>query len=110
MTAIDTGLLDLKRQHPEWEPWLAVVQEILSETTDPKWDDVVPVARRGTADKVPLLAGVTLVLEQEFGSPFVGAAGGNRSPQRDAADGHLETGATCRVGCFNSVQRLHVPG
>ena len=26
MTAIDTGLQNLKRRYPEWEPWLAVVQ------------------------------------------------------------------------------------
>jgi FdhE protein len=64
MTAIDTGLQDLKRQHPEWEPWLAVIQEILSEAANPKWDAVVPVRTEAQQDKVPLLAGVTLGLEK----------------------------------------------
>src|SRR5258707_8013298 len=64
MTAIDTGLQDLKRQHPEWEPWLAVIQEILSEAANPKWDAVVPVRTEAQQDKVPLLAGATLGLEK----------------------------------------------
>ena len=57
MTAIDTGLQDLRRQHPEWEPWLAVVQEILSETTNPEWDAFVPVRTEAQQSKVPLLGG-----------------------------------------------------
>jgi FdhE protein len=64
MMAIDTGLPDLKRQHPEWEPWLVVVQEILSETANGKWDEVVPVRAEVQQNKVPLLAGVNLALEQ----------------------------------------------
>lgn len=64
MTAIDTGLQDLKRQHPEWEPWLAVVQEVLSETTNPEWDTFVPVRTEAQQSKVPLLAGVTLALDK----------------------------------------------
>ena len=63
MTAIDTGLQDLKRQHPEWEPWLAIVQEILRETNNPQWDAVVP-HRTTQQDKTPLLAGATLALDE----------------------------------------------
>ena len=64
MTAIETGLQDLKRQHPEWEPWLAVVQEVLSETTNPEWDAFVPVRTEAQQSKVPLLAGITLALDK----------------------------------------------
>jgi FdhE protein len=63
MTASDTRLQDLKRQHPEWEPWLAVVQEILRETNNPQWDAVVP-HRTTQQDKIPLLAGASLALEE----------------------------------------------
>jgi FdhE protein len=64
MTAVEAGLQDLKRQHPEWEPWLAVVQEVLSETTNPEWIGLVP-ARSGTQqNKVPLLAGINLALDK----------------------------------------------
>jgi FdhE protein len=41
MTAPDTALHGLKRQRPEWEPWLAVVEEILREATTPTWDVAV---------------------------------------------------------------------
>jgi FdhE protein len=38
----DTALHGLKRQRPEWEPWLAVVEEILREAATPTWDVAVP--------------------------------------------------------------------
>ena len=63
MTAIEAGLQDLKHRHPEWEPWLAVVQEILSETTNPEWDALVPARSEAQQSKVPLLAGITLGLK-----------------------------------------------
>ena len=66
MTAVDSGLQDLKRRHPEWEPWLAIVQEILSATADPQWDQVVPARAEIQPDKIPLLAGVTVVLERSL--------------------------------------------
>jgi len=69
MTAIDPGLQSLKRQHPEWEPWLAVVQTILRETADPKWDAVVPL-RAQIQSKVPLLAEAKLELEKSLLGPF----------------------------------------
>jgi FdhE protein len=69
MTAIDPGLQSLKRQHPEWEPWLAVVQAILRETADPKWDAVVPL-RAQIQSKVPLLAEANLDLEKSLIRPF----------------------------------------
>jgi FdhE protein len=63
MTAVDSGLQDLKRRHPEWEPWLAVVQEVLSATTNPHWDALVPSRTESQQSRVPLLAGMTLNLE-----------------------------------------------
>ncbi len=63
MTAIEAGLQDLKHRHPEWEPWLGVVQEILSETTNPEWDALVPARSEAQQSKVPLLAGITLGLK-----------------------------------------------
>jgi FdhE protein len=63
MTVIDTGLEGIKRQHPEWEPWLAVIQELLRETEDAKWDAFVPDRTSAQQIKVPLLAGVTVALD-----------------------------------------------
>jgi FdhE protein len=63
MMAIDSGLQDLKRQHPEWEPWLAVLQVVQGEIGDPKWDGAVPVEVGHQQGKVPLLAGAALRLD-----------------------------------------------
>jgi FdhE protein len=68
---IDSGLQDLKRQHPEWEPWLAVLQVILGEIGHSKWDASVPVevpSQQGTG-KVPLLAGAALRLDPSSVGP-----------------------------------------
>ena len=46
MMTIDNGLQELRAQHPEWEPWLAVIQEILHEISESKWDARVPVGVR----------------------------------------------------------------
>ena len=65
MTPIDTGLQELTSRHPEWEPWLAVVQAMLSEIADPKWDAVVPTCTQNRK-KVPLLADAELHLERNW--------------------------------------------
>lgn len=61
MTEIESGLHDLKSQHPEWAPWLAVVQAVLAEAVDPKWEAVIPSSAQAQS-KVPLLAEARLNL------------------------------------------------
>jgi FdhE protein len=63
MTAVDSGLQALKQRHPEWQPWLAVVQAVLSETANPHWDALVPSRTTSQQSPVPLLAGITLDLD-----------------------------------------------
>ena len=71
MTAsIDTGVQELGRQHPEWQPWLAVVQEVLSETANAKWEAFVPALSDAQEDRVPLLSGATLALEMRSLRPW----------------------------------------
>lgn len=48
----------LKRQRPEWTPWLAVVEEVLREAATSEWDAAVPDLRLRPA--IPLLAGATI--------------------------------------------------
>lgn len=62
MMAPDTALNGLKRRRPEWEAWLAVVQEILRETATPDWDAAVPADASPRQPGIPLLAGATLTL------------------------------------------------
>ena len=60
MTAIDSGVQDLGRQRPEWQPWLSVVQEVLSESGDAKWDAVIPVRAQPPENQAPVLAGISI--------------------------------------------------
>ena len=62
MSAQDPALNGLKRQHPEWEPWLGVVDEILREAATPAWDAAIP-AVQAQQPAVPLLAGATLTFQ-----------------------------------------------
>lgn len=62
MSANDNGLNDLKHRHPEWGPWLAVIQEVIAEAADPKWDSAVPRFPEAQTGKRPLLSGMGLVL------------------------------------------------
>jgi FdhE protein len=73
MIAPGTALRGLKRQRPEWEPWLVIVEEVLRETGAPIWDAAVPTgthvgaeapgAKAAGRTTVPLLAGTTLSLQ-----------------------------------------------
>jgi FdhE protein len=63
MTAAATALDGLKRQRPEWGPWLAVVEEILREAETTRWDAAVPRDLQARPASVPLLAGATLSLQ-----------------------------------------------
>lgn len=63
MTAsTETSLQELGRQRPEWEPWLAVVQEVLKETADAKWEAFVPAVGE-QQNKIPLLTAATINVE-----------------------------------------------
>src|SRR5882762_2092814 len=68
MTSVEAGLQALKQRHPEWKPWLAVIQEVLAETANPTWDAVVPVRSERQQGKIPLLADAVVQLEE----PVVG--------------------------------------
>jgi len=61
--SLDTTVLNLGRQYPEWQPWLTVIEEVLREATDSKWEAVVGAPPQAQESKVPLLAGVTLSMD-----------------------------------------------
>jgi FdhE protein len=63
MSAPDAALNGLRRERPEWEPWLVVVDEILREAGSPAWEAAVPAAAQAQRTAVPLLAGATLTLD-----------------------------------------------
>lgn len=61
--APEAALNGLRRKHPEFEPWLVVVDEILREAASPAWEEAVPAAAQPPQPEVPLLAGITLSLD-----------------------------------------------
>jgi FdhE protein len=63
MSARDAALNGLRRERPEWEPWLVVVDEILREAAGPAWEACIPAAAQVQQTAVPLLAGATLALD-----------------------------------------------
>lgn len=52
----------LKRTRPEWSPWLAVVVEALRETTEERWERIVP--RPDPDRRPPLLDGSSIVIDE----------------------------------------------
>lgn len=63
MIASDATLDGLRRQRPEWEPWLVVVEEIVREAGGPSWDAAIPADVPAQGIAVPLLAGATIALQ-----------------------------------------------
>jgi FdhE protein len=63
MSATSPMLTGLKRQRPEWEPWLAVVEEVLHEAEVRSWADAVPEIAAGSS-AAPRLAGATVALQR----------------------------------------------
>jgi FdhE protein len=62
-TSIESELQALGRQRPEWEPWLTVIQEVLSETANLEWDSVIPDRAETLEWKAPLLANAMIAIE-----------------------------------------------
>ena len=54
----------LRRDRPEWAPWLAVVDEIARETSSHRWDTAVLAELQPPGLAVPLLAGSTLAVSR----------------------------------------------
>jgi FdhE protein len=63
ITSLNTVVLDLGRQYPEWQPWLTVIEAVLREATDSKWEAWVAGPPESQGSKVPLLAGARLSIE-----------------------------------------------
>jgi FdhE protein len=67
MTAsIESDLGELGRQRPEWQPWLTVVEEVVQEIADAKWDAVIPDRTQALESKAPLLASTVIAIEMTW--------------------------------------------
>ena len=63
MLPAGNALDGLKRQHPEWAPWLSVVAEVVRETGAHEWDAAVPATYVQPQRTRPLLAGAAVTLD-----------------------------------------------
>ena len=97
----DRNTAELERRFPEWSPWLAVIDEVLREAADNKWEALVPKPPAPQEMKVPLLSGVALNLEpavvgawserllrsaRQSGAPKMAALDGAKLPRLSAVD------------------------
>ena len=64
MIAAAAALNGLRRKRPEWESWLAVIDEILRETATPDWEAAVAAGAPAARPAVPLLAGATVAVDR----------------------------------------------
>jgi FdhE protein len=108
MTTTTTAALEkLHRVHPEWKPWLSVIEAVLDECGNPRWDSFVPEA--GSARKnEPRLGGLTVVLELEsvmdWVSRLVDVAVASRAPRMSALK-PLKNGYGDVIALFNAAIR-----
>src|ERR671922_2079346 len=66
----DISLQALSHDHPEWRPWLEVVEEVLGEASDPKWEAFIP-ANLAARENIPQLAGAKIFLDLDFTRSWV---------------------------------------
>src|SRR6266478_78313 len=64
MMAAAAALNGLRRKRPEWESWLAVIEEILRETAAPEWEGAVAADAHAQRPAVPGLAGATVAVDR----------------------------------------------
>ena len=57
-------LAQLSSAHPEWSPWLALIEPVIGAASDRRWEDCV-AARPQRRDHAPLLAAATITVPSE---------------------------------------------
>jgi FdhE protein len=65
VTAAATALAGLKRDRPEWLPWLGVIEETLREINATTWATALPHDPPAAQAGVPLLSGATLTIQPD---------------------------------------------
>jgi FdhE protein len=88
-SATTNRLQTVRSDHPEWNPWLTVIAQTLTEASNPRWESSVPLSRH---DKnTPVLAEAAILL------PFDLLSDWSRRLFRSAADGDTPAMATLRA-------------
>ena len=64
MTSANSTLDRLRTRRPEWQPWLAVVEEVLREAESATWEAAVPGRVNSSHPEMPLLAGAQMSVQE----------------------------------------------
>jgi FdhE protein len=94
-------LQNLRSDHPEWNPWLAVVDRTLEEATNSRWESFVPTVSQRQAH-APLLAETAMVL------PIALLEDWTRRLFRSAAAGDTAEMATLRATAKSAVEAVQL--
>jgi len=65
ISSADTRLARLQREYPEWEPWLSLLQAVLRDSQDSRWQAYVPLRPPVESGKMPFLTGATIFAEAQ---------------------------------------------
>lgn len=95
----------IKRERPEWSPWLAVVEKVIQDATDPRWELSVPGGPVSRDAGTPLVAGTTIHVDEaavrRLFRRLLAAASRTRTPKMATLDPSIgnstDTGALLRA-------------
>lgn len=65
MNAATSGLQHLRSDHPEWNPWLSVVDQAVREAANPAWESMVPNLPQQQEPHAPALAEAAIALARD---------------------------------------------
>ena len=65
ISAADSRLTHLQHEFPEWQPWLAVIERVVRESKDSRWQAYVPIRPTTGSAKIPLLTGATIFVDTD---------------------------------------------
>jgi FdhE protein len=63
ISAADRRLTHLQHEFPEWQPWLAVIERVVHESKDSRWQAYVPVRPTAASANIPILTGATIFVD-----------------------------------------------
>src|SRR5262245_6145455 len=63
ISAADSRLTHLQHEFPEWQPWLAVIETVVRESKDSRWQAYVPVRPNTASARIPILTGATISVD-----------------------------------------------
>jgi FdhE protein len=58
--------LGLRSAHPEWSPWLSVIERVISAANERSWEDAVPPRPRREIPLAPLLMHASITVRREL--------------------------------------------